>query len=286
MLRGLSRAGGLVAVAMLMLPACALAKARAAPIYKNVSYGPSPNETATIYSQLNPGATTVILVHGGGWRLQLKGVTEEGWQSKSLQRQGFAVFNVDYDQDSPSEPAFPLETDEIAAATQWAIAHAASYNANPSKVVLLGGSAGAQLVARAAEQLDAANPGTVDGVVSLSGPMNFTTLVPLAEHHEIKDKNYVLSIEQALGCPGDWAGCSSSYETEWSPALNIPTGACPDWLLLSSEIDTPATSQAQEMLGDLQGAGCRASLSLVPTGHGFSYWHEVSGTIFSFIAAE
>src|SRR4029077_17434265 len=214
--------GGLAIAALLMTPGLALAKKTGA-IYKQVSYGPSPNQTATIYAQDTPGATIVVLVHGGGWRLQKFGKTEAGTQSKSLQLQGFTVFNVDYDQDSPTEPAFPLETDEVAAATEWAIANAAAYGGNPEKVVLLGGSAGAQLAARAAEQLDAANPGTVDGVVSLSGPMDFTTLVPLAEEKKIKDKSYVLSIGQALGCSGDWGACSPAYEAEWSPALNIPT---------------------------------------------------------------
>jgi acetyl esterase/lipase len=284
--RGLGGWGTLMVAAMLVLPACALAKAKAAPIYKNVSYGVSPLETATIYSQQNPGATAVVLVHGGGWRLQTTGVTEKGSQAKSLQRQGFVVFAVDYDQDSPSEPAFPLQTDEIAAATRWAIANAASYDANPDKVVLLGGSAGGQLAARAAEQLDEASPGTVDGVVSLSGPMDFQTLVALAEQRKIKDKSYVLSIEQALGCSGSWAACSPAYEAEWSPALNIPAGGCPDWLLLSSEVDTTASSQAEEMLGELHGAGCEATMTVVPKGHGFSYWHEVSSAIFSFIAAQ
>lgn len=282
MLRRLGGPGGLAIAALLMTPGLALAK-KAGPIYKQVPYGPSPSQTATIYAQNAPGATMVVLVHGGGWRLQRFGKTEAGTQSKSLQLQGFTVFNIDYDQDSPSEPAFPLETDEVAAATEWAIANAAAYGANPEKVVLLGGSAGAQLAARAAEQLDAANPGTVDGVVSLSGPMDFTTLVPLAEEKKIKDKSYVLSIGQALGCSGNWAACSPAYETEWSPALNIPTSGCPDWLLLSSEIDAPATSQASEMLAGLQGAGCDATMGLVAKGHGFSYWHEVSQTIFDFI---
>jgi len=286
MLRRVCWLSVLGAVALTALLSAAPAGAQPAPVYKNVSYGPSPLQTATIYASRDPGAAIVVLVHGGGWRLQKTGVTEEGTQSKSLQKQGYTVFNVAYDQDSPTQPAFPLETDEIVAATEWAVANAAAYNGDPSKVVLLGGSSGGQLAARAGELLDAAHPGMVDGIVSLSGPMNFQTLVARAEAHQIKDKSYVKSIEQALGCIGDWSACSPAYEAEHSPALNIPASDCPNWLLLSSQIDTTATAQAEEMLSKLQAAGCDASLSIVPKGHGFSYWGQVTGTIFSFIAAQ
>jgi dipeptidyl aminopeptidase/acylaminoacyl peptidase len=275
----------MVAVLAATLLASASASATPPPIYRDVSYGPSPAELQTIYAAKAPGARTVILVHGGGWRLQ-KLATEAGSQAKSLQLQGFAVFDINYDQDSPTLPAFPLETNEVAAATEWAIAHAAAYNADPTNVVMIGGSAGGQLVARTAEQLDLAAPGTVSAVISLSGPMDFTTLVPLAQLGQIKDRSYVTSIGQALGCPGVLSACSPSFEAEWSPALNIPALGCPDWLLLDSEVDTPAILQANEMLADLQAGACNATVATVPTGHGFSYWSQVSARIFAFVRAE
>jgi acetyl esterase/lipase len=58
----------------LMLAGALAPSARAAtaprPIYWGVSYGPSPSETATVFAQSHPGAPVVVLVHGGGWRLQ------------------------------------------------------------------------------------------------------------------------------------------------------------------------------------------------------------------------
>jgi acetyl esterase/lipase len=270
--------------AALLLPQQALA-GTAPPIYKGVSYGPSPGELQTVYAQNKPGATIVVLVHGGGWRLQLLPI-EESTQAKYLQRLGYAVFDINFTQDSPTETAFPLETGQVAAATEWAIAHAAAYDANPANVVLLGGSAGGQLVARVAEQLDAAAPGTVRAVVSLSGPMNFATLVQMALNGTIKDKPFILSIGQALGCTGQLASCSPTYEAEWSPALHIPESGCPDWLLVSSEVDVSETAQAREMLADLQGAGCNASLDLVPTGHGFGLWSQAVPRLTGFLAGE
>ena len=274
-----------MAVLAALLPGGASASAALPPIYRGVSYGPSPGELETIYAARAPGARTVVLVHGGGWRLQ-KFATEDGLEAKYLQLQGFTVFDINYDQDSPTLPAFPLETGEVAAATEWAIAHAAQYNADPSNVVMIGGSSGAQLAARAAEQLDLAAPGAVRAVVSLSGPMDFTTLVPLAQSGGVRDRSYVTSIGQALGCPGALSTCSPAYETEWSPALNIPAVGCPDWLLFDSQVDTPAILQADEMLAHLQAQACKATVTTVPTGHGFSYWTQVSASIVAFVRAE
>jgi acetyl esterase/lipase len=261
------------------------ASAKVGPIFHGVSYGPSPNELATIYTPGQPGGTIVVVVHGGGWRLQ-KLATEVGSQAKSLQLQGFSVFNINYDQDSPTEPAFPLETNDVVAATEWAIAHAADYGGNPAKVVLLGGSSGGQLVARAAEQLDAMKPGTVRAVISLSGPMNFSSLVMLARNGQVKDKNYVRSIGQALGCAGELSACSPAYEAEWSPLMHIPASGCPEWLLFSSEVDLVAQAQAGEMVSGLRDASCNVTHEVVPTGHGFSYWSTIAKQVFAFIKAQ
>lgn len=40
------------------------------------------------------------------------------------------------------------------------------------------------------------------------------------------------------------------------------------------------------MLVELQAAACGASLGMVPTGHGFSIWSQVSHRIFEFVRAE
>jgi len=271
----------------LALVLCAPAGAvKTSPVYRGVSYGPSPGELQTIYSQA-PGARApiVVLVHGGGWRLQ-KLPTEQGSAAKSLQLRGDTVFDINYDQDSPTALAFPLESNEVEAAVEWAIANASAYGGEASDVTLLGGSAGGLLAALAAEQLDARAPGTVRAVISLSGPTNFTTLVPLAASGRIRDKNYVLSIGQALGCTGALQTCPQAYEQEWSPALQIPLSGCPNWLLFASEVDETAVSQGSEMLADLTSAGCSATLETLPTGHGFSYWPLVSAKVAAFIAAQ
>jgi acetyl esterase/lipase len=271
-----------IVVGVLALPAAATATSP--PIYRGLSYGPSVNEIATVFESARPASPVVVLVHGGGWRTQTM-ETEQGADAKSLQLKGFTVVDVNYDQDSPAQAAFPTEVLDVEEATRWAISHAASYDGEPGNVILLGGSAGGQLAAMAGEALDAATPGAVRGIVSLSGPMNFQVIVAMAENKEITDKSFITSVEQALGCPGNLGACSPAFEAEWSPALSIPASGCPAWLLLSSEVDTTESRQASEMLARLRGAGCTATWRQVPTGHGFSMWPRVFPAIVEFVRA-
>lgn len=271
----------------------------AGPFYERVAYGPKHGELANIWASSTPSSTTVILIHGGGWRKQ-GGLSYLKKQALALQSQGFSVFSINYRQDTANKPAFPLEPNDVIMATQWAIAHASTYNADPANVVLVGGSAGGNLAALAAEQLDAAHTGTVRAVVSLSGPMDFETLIPLVDDGTIQNKNFITSIYRAIGGDeeegffggegeeGEEVALTQGLMREGSPVMHIPGQRnCPDWLLFSSEEDLVPLSQAQEMYGDLLKASCKATLQVIPGNqHAFAYWNQTDETIFSFLKGE
>jgi acetyl esterase/lipase len=253
---------------------------------ESVPYGPSPSEIADIYPSDVPQSPTVIFVHGGGWKRQGP-LSEFSLKAMELQQHGFTVFVINYTQDSPGVPAFPLEPNDVIAATHWAIANATSYNGNPKDVVLVGGSAGGNLVALAAEELDSASPGTVRAVVSLSGPMNFITLNSLIENETVTNETFIHSVNQALGVNNRSPTFPRSYAEEWSPALHVPTMNCPNWLIFNSEAELIPLSQAEEMYADLLKAKCKATLEVVPGAeHSFAYFNLVKSTIFSFIKAQ
>ncbi|MDQ6810715.1 MAG: alpha/beta hydrolase, partial [Actinomycetota bacterium] len=172
------RAAGLAALLALLSGVGAAQASSSYQEIQGVSYGPLGGDKVVIFPALSPGARTVLLVHGGGWHEQTSEVPQR-LTAKELQKQGFAVFDVLYPQDSEAEGAFPLEPEAIETAITWAIANGPTYNANPANVVLVGGSAGGNLVEMAAGRLDALAPGTVQGVVSLSGPANLHALVPV-----------------------------------------------------------------------------------------------------------
>jgi acetyl esterase/lipase len=255
------------------------------PVYRSLSYGPSPVEVADVYPSIFPHSTTIVLVHGGGWRKQGE-LTRLEAEARSLQRAGLTVFNINYDQDSPTTPAFPLEPNAVEAAIRWAVANTSRFNGNPANVVLIGGSAGGHLVAVAAEQLSASNPGMIRGVISLSGPMNFVSLWPKLEDRTIENENFKLSVERALGMESTHK-FPSSFAAEWSPALHAPAKSCPAWLLINSSSETIPLSQAEEMNNALHNAKCQSSLIVMPGGeHSFMYWYRVRRAIGEFIAAQ
>ena len=281
--------------ALLLLAAVVLATAAGAsaatrpaaelPPYENLRYGPSPFEVANVYPAAEPGAPIVVLVHGGGWRKQgvlgrLRDV------ARALQRDGSTVVEINYDQDSPLTPAFPTEPNDVAAATRWTIANAASFNGDPSTMILLGGSAGGNLVALAAEQLDVANPGTVDAVISLSGPTDFLALWPKLEGDTVVAESFDKSVHWALGMSTEGSPFPAAYAQQWSPALHVPRSACPAWLIFNSEAETIPLAQAQEMYMNLRAAGCNATLGVVPgSEHAFAYFRHVRTAILGFIKA-
>lgn len=265
--------------------------------YERVSYGPRYGQRQDIWASATPNSPLIVLVHGGGWRQQ-GALTYLKRQALALQAHGFSVFSINYKQTTPSRPAFPYEPEDVVLATQWAIAHASNYNANPANVIVLGGSAGGNLAALAAEQLDAAKAGTVKAVISLSGPMNFETLVPMVENGQIANASFVTSIYRALGGDEEEGFFGEGEEgeaeetlalmREGSPALNIPRAQnCPNWLLFTSEHDLVPASQSQEMVSLLARAGCKASLQVLPGDqHAFAYWNQASESVFSFVKAQ
>ena len=136
------------------------------------SYGSTPYQTVTVYRAKTNGSPLVILVHGGGWDSSTN-VDYLPKEAADLQAAGFAVFDVNYDTMPRTYGAFPLEIDDVVDATIWAMAHATSYGASPTNVEMIGGSAGGQLVAMAAKDLNASHSGTVRAIVTLSGALDF-----------------------------------------------------------------------------------------------------------------
>jgi acetyl esterase/lipase len=298
--RALTALGLLAVLALLGAPGASAAQRMAATTgtaFDNVAYGGEAEQLLDIYpasqtvaargfgASSGAGSPVVVLVHGGGWRTQtvftLRNFRAE---SRSLQEAGFTVFTIDYRQDSSEVAAFPMEPQDVLRAVHWAVDHAASYGGDPNQLVLVGGSAGGQLVAVVAEQLAASNPGLVKGVVTLSGPFSFPQIREDFRNETITSENFKASVHMALKW---WGGrFPMAFAEEWSPALHAPTANCPDWLLFNSEAELIPADQASEMQNNLTAAGCSSQLDVLPGNqHAFEYWSQVEPQVASFIAA-
>jgi acetyl esterase/lipase len=94
-------------------------------------------------------APVVVWVHGGGYRT---GDKANNVRDKVLlaREHGWVLVSVNYRLTRPGEPGsaqFPDHYDDVAAAFAWVHDHASEYGGDPSRLALLGHSAGADIVA-------------------------------------------------------------------------------------------------------------------------------------------
>lgn len=256
------------------------ANALPAPV-TNLSYGPGPFETLSVYPAAVPGARLVILVHGGGWSSDVGTYGNTPRVATDLQAAGFTVVDINYASDSLLIPAFPIQTYELQLASNWILRRATLFNGDPNNLTIVGLSAGGQLAAWLSQALP---PGTVKAVVTLSGAFNFTSLIPdgMAGVTTV-DLAYRAAV--ALGCR--LATCSQNVEAQWSPADHVTPTNCPGtWLLYNSADELMPLDQASAMTSALQANGCNVSEVIVAgSAHAFDYWDEVSSNVIATIQA-
>ncbi len=91
----------------------------------------------------------LFYVHGGGFRILSK---DTHWiMGLGFSRHGFLVFNVSYR--LAPKWRFPCGLDDVTKAFEWVVNNAERYGGDPSRIVLAGESAGANLVASLAAML-------------------------------------------------------------------------------------------------------------------------------------
>lgn len=142
----------------------------------DIRYAPGDRHTLDVYRPrlTGGGLPLVVFIYGGGWNAGSKSDYE--FVARPLVRAGMVVVVPDY-RLSP-QVAFPSFLEDNAKAVAWAFAHASQLGADPSRVVLMGHSAGAFNVAMLAldpEWLAAAgvDRNRLAGAVGLAGPYHF-----------------------------------------------------------------------------------------------------------------
>jgi putative NADH-flavin reductase/predicted esterase len=116
----------------------------------------------------------VVYFYGGGWRKGDKDNFE--FIASSLTESGYVVVIADYRRFP--DVVFPAFVEDGAMAVAWALEHAADYGADPSRLFLMGHSAGAHtaaLLSLDSHYLATYGIDTTDisGLIGLSGPYDF-----------------------------------------------------------------------------------------------------------------
>lgn len=117
-------------------------------LVRDVAYGDrqrAPWRKLDVYrpekSPLHSPMPVVLYVHGGGFRILSK---DTHWvMALAFSRAGYLVFNVDY-RLAPEHP-FPAAIDDVSEAYRWVVENAHTYGGDPSRLIVAGESAGANL---------------------------------------------------------------------------------------------------------------------------------------------
>jgi acetyl esterase/lipase len=148
-------------------------------IRRDLSYGENPRQKLDLYApqQLPIGVPIVVFLYGGSWSSGAKADYE--FIGDAIASRGFLTAIPDYR--LVPDVRFPTFVEDCAAAVRTVIDHAAELGGDPTKVVLMGHSAGAynaMMLGLEPRFLHAAgvDPTAVRGVIGLAGPYDFLPL--------------------------------------------------------------------------------------------------------------
>lgn len=182
-----TRRAGLAALAALMTSACSPLSVFATLTPKDAAkvegrgsrYAQGPRGGVDVYAPpiAHGPAPVAVFFYGGSWDSGRR--QDYGWAARALAAQGFLTIVPDYR--LYPEVRFPSFLDDCAQAVRWTIDHAAELGGDPSRVVLVGHSAGAYNAAMLAldpRYLAAAGvaPSAIKAFAGLSGPYAFLPL--------------------------------------------------------------------------------------------------------------
>jgi alpha-L-fucosidase 2 len=256
----------------LLLPALALlAVTLRAELRPDIEYGRAGDVSLQLdaYIPDGPGPHPVaILVHGGGWSRGDKRTVPEGDNSDitpwfgMFTNAGFTCFSVNY-RLAPAH-LWPACFDDVQTAIRWVKAHAAEFNGDPNRIVLVGHSAGGHLATLAAVRADADT--RVQAVVGFA---------PVTDHEKDSAWRNGLSpaLQRLLNRPNLIDAESARLLHEISSTSYIKPGLPPFFLIHGTADKSVRYEQSPAFQEKLRSAGVECELVTIPDApHAFGTW--------------
>lgn len=220
-----------------------------------LAYGSDPKQKLDLLVPTSAGQAPILFyVHGGGWSIGDKvagGATKGPWANA----QGWAYVSANYR--LVPQATVEQQAADLAGALAWLRAHAAEQGLDPDRIVLMGHSAGAHLVALLGTDmryLKAAGVplAAVKGVVLLDGAGYDVPTQSSAELNIVKPM-----YEAAFS--NDPKRQAALSPTRHAAAPNVP-----HWLILPIQSRADSQAQSRGLADALHKAGTSAIVAVVP----------------------
>lgn len=225
-----------------------------ARVLKDQAYGNEAQQTYDVYAPKEArGAPILFMVHGGAWMVGDKAYAPV--VNNKITRwlpAGYVLVSVNYRMSR--QPDVSAQADDVARALAHVQAHAAEWGGDASRMVLIGHSAGAHLVALlASAPALAARHGARPwlGTISLDSAVLNVSETMEAKHYRFYD--------QVFRDRGQW--------NEVSPFHRLTTAPKP-MLLVCSTRRSDSCPQADAFAGKVHSLGGKASVMRVDLKHG------------------
>ncbi|HEX7816023.1 alpha/beta hydrolase [Dyella sp.] len=236
-----------------LLFAASLAHAGEQTQWRDLAYGQAPAQRLDVYAPSGAHhAPVIVMVHGGAWMIGDKsnpGVT--GSKLAHWSAAGYVFVSVDY----RMLPADPLQqAGDIAAALAYVQQHAVQWGGDGRRVVLMGHSAGAHLVALlAADPTLARSQGAHAwlGTVALDSAAYDIPRIMQAPHPAFYDRAF---------------GADPAFWRQVSPRDRLRAGGAPMLLVCSSQ-RLMSCSQADAFAAAVRSKGGRVQVSSQALSH-------------------
>jgi alpha-L-fucosidase 2 len=242
------------------------------PTQEGILYGTADGQPLTLdyYAAKGEGVHPIaIVIHGGGYHGGDSKNGSEAYVADFLAPAGYAVFSVNY-RLAPKYP-YPYMVLDVQRAVRFIRFHAAEWNADPNKIVLVGGSAGGFLSNMVGLRNSSGDPTAADpvdrvsaraqAVVSLYAQSSFE-FVPLnADVHRLLDP---LIAEKG----------EKEAIREASPITYVAKHDPPFLEILGDRDEYIPFSEATNLQDALHKVGVRCDIIRIPGGkHGTGGWN-------------
>lgn len=200
-------------------------------VVSDIAYGDLDRQSLDVYTPRTADRASPLIVffYGGGWRDGKKENYE--FVASSLTEAGYAVIVPDYR--LFPDVSFPSFVEDGALAVSWAVENAREHGADPSRLFLMGHSAGAHIAALLS--LDGqylarrgADVASIRGLIGLSGPYDFLPI----------ESGYLLDVFPENG-------------REASQPINFVSAAAPPTLLIHGSDDDVVEPANSKRLAEL-----------------------------------